>query len=175
MGFGGWSIDKEVLDYLPAKGSHILELGSGSATLEYLERGYKVTAVEHEPKWVGKYNHPNLRYIYAPLVQCKDSRFQDLDLWYDPNVLSKELPQSYDLIIVDGPPGVGQRRCGFVKHIDLFKPTRTIVDDVHRNEFRIAIWISRLWKYDVFIPCPEGFKKRFAVCAPKGDLCESMK
>lgn len=120
--FGGWAIDKELFDYIRTilpEGKTILELGSGWGSGE-LSKYYTVYSIEHDPAWVGRYN---THYIYAPIKHG----------WYDIEVLKKELPQHYDLIIVDGPPGtIG--RWHFSTYLTLFKATVPIIfDDVNRK------------------------------------------
>ena len=106
-----------VVDILP-RGSTLLELGSGGASAEF-SKYYSVWSVEHDMIWLNRYN---THYIYAPLV----------DNWYNVEILKKELPTKYDLILVDGPPGrIGRGK--FLDHLDLFITTVPIIfDDVNR-------------------------------------------
>lgn len=122
---GGWAISAEVLEYIletfPA-GSTILELGSGSGTGE-LAKYYKMYSIEHNPKWLHKYNST---YIYAPIKDYGTYK------WYDVAYLKKALPKHYDLILIDGPLGsIG--RYGFFHHMGLFDTDVTILfDDTNR-------------------------------------------
>jgi len=104
---------------LLAPGCTILELGSGEGTA-LLARDYHMVSVEHDPFWVGKYDS---HYIYAPII----------DGWYDTIMLQAQLPDTYHLLLLDGPPGyIG--RTGFLDHLDLFDLTiPIIVDDVQRQ------------------------------------------
>lgn len=118
--FGGWSISSVLFDYILdtlAHGSTIVECGSGWASGE-LSRYYTVYSIEHDKRWLDKYD---THYIYAPLK----------GRWYDAITLQKALPDSYDFILVDGPPWqVG--RAGFLQNISLFKnDVPIVVDDVH--------------------------------------------
>lgn len=134
MAFDGWSISQNLFKYLCCNlsaGKTILELGSGPGTEELL-KFWKVYSIEHDPSWIDKYNSI---YIYAPLKQHKPiKKFDESEnLWYDRDVLKKELPAiKYDLILIDGPPA--PNRCGIVKYFDLFNwNVPIILDDIHRT------------------------------------------
>lgn len=120
--FGGWAIDQEVLETIKTliePGSIILELGSGDGTFELL-KFYKVFSIEHDPKWVNKYHST---YIHAPIKNG----------WYDAEIVKSQMPDHYDLILVDGPPGnIG--RGGFLTNLHLFNTSVPIIfDDVNRK------------------------------------------
>ncbi len=154
--FGGWSIDKELFDYirqvLPT-GKTILELGSGWAS-GILSEYYTVYSIEHDPQWVGKYN---THYIYAPIRHG----------WYDVSVLSTELPTHYDLILIDGPTGtIG--RWGFYTNLYLFNTnTIMIFDDVNRiAEYHLLTAVSHKLNKPYTIYESNG-EKKFGVILPK--------
>jgi len=119
---GDWAISKEMFDWIVKnfpENSVILELGSGSGTKELVKK-YKVYSVEHDETWVGF--EPKSNYIFSPLVNG----------WYDTEILKKEIPQDYDLLLIDGPPG-GLRKNIF-KNLNLFKKDITIIiDDTNRK------------------------------------------
>ena len=124
--FGGWAISKElfnwILENLPG-GKTILELGSGSGTVE-LTHHYNVYSIEHDGKWVGRAEKST--YIYAPIVKYAGYS------WYDVEIVREQLPKEYDLILVDGPPGTIGRE-GFLNNIELFKTdVPIIIDDSNR-------------------------------------------
>ena len=124
--FGGWAIEKPLYDYIRAhfpKGSHIIEFGSGTGTIE-LAKHYNVWSIEHNEQYLGL--APS-NYIYAPLK----------DKWYDVEALKQRLPQTQDLLLIDGPPAnVGDRR-RFLEYMELFSPTATIIcDDINRPKDR---------------------------------------
>jgi hypothetical protein len=125
--FGGWSLDLELFEWVLKnipKGSTILELGSGKSTAEFCKH-YTVYSVEHNTKWINK--SPS-NYIYAPIKEYSGYK------WYDRDVLEKELPSEYNLLIVDGPPGSIGRR-GMLHNIDLFDTkTLMLIDDTSRRE-----------------------------------------
>lgn len=126
--FGGFTISKELFEWVDSnipEGSIILELGSGYGTKELVKK-YKVYSVEHDEQWLNL--EPKSNYIYAPLK----------DGWFDVDVLSKELPKKYDLLLIDGPPNI--YRGNFINHYELFNNAKVIiVDDTHReNDSKIV-------------------------------------
>lgn len=168
--FGGWAIDKEcfnkIIELLPA-GSTILEFGSGSGSDE-LSKYYKVYSVEHDMNWLNKYN---TNYIYAPLKKIKEN---ELINWYDVDILKQKLPKSYDLILIDGPPGNSSRnhdgRMGFIYNLDLFNLDDVIVifDDLHRkiDYYNMMLFIKKTnRKYEIFNSGSDKPKK-FGVVYP---------
>lgn len=110
----------------------ILELGSGAGTQRLADAGYKMISIEHDEKFVGL--HPS-DYIYAPIRPFRKpcAVFKDDTGWYDREAVQAGLEgQSYDLILVDGPPNyIG--RGGFYKYKVLFNlDVPIILDDAHR-------------------------------------------
>ena len=131
--FGDWSIEeecfREIRRILP-EGKTILEFGSGWTT-DLFSESYKVYSVEHDERWIGKYNST---YIHAPLVPDPHGI-----VWYDVEVLKRELPGEYDLILIDGPivwQGNKKIRQGFFRNLDLFnlKGCRLVFDDIGRPD-----------------------------------------
>lgn len=153
--FGGWSIDEELFDFIRSilpEGKTMLELGSGWSSQKFSEH-YTVYSIEHNEKWVGKYN---THYIYAPIKNG----------WYDISILSKKLPKNYDLILIDGPTGdIG--RGGFYLHLDLFNTnTIMIFDDVNRKpEYELMVLVSEKLNrpFNVY---QSSEKKQFGVIFP---------
>ena len=74
------------------KNSTILELGSGTGTIE-LVKHYTVYSIEHQKQWVGEASRSN--YIYAPL-----KTYGGVFNWYDNHYLNN-LPKDYDLLLID--------------------------------------------------------------------------
>jgi hypothetical protein len=129
--WGAWSIDKSLYNYIRKvmpDGGTILELGSGWSTSKLSEH-YTMYSVEHDEEFVGKYNST---YIHAPLKEHKRIRNHKTNIWYDADVLRKELKGiKYDLLLIDGPPGT---RSGFFKYIDLFDSSAIwVFDDTNRG------------------------------------------
>ena len=137
---GGWAISKELLvqvSKMIKPHSTILELGSGSGTIE-LRKIAKVISIEHEPKYLHDYQ-PDQNSAH-------EAHFIPLDPetgWYDRGNLREALAgKEYDLIIVDGPKRAG--RHGFMHNLDLFDLTAAIVlDDLQRVEIRAMADILR--------------------------------
>ncbi|MFW6311177.1 MAG: hypothetical protein ACOC1K_02965 [Nanoarchaeota archaeon] len=125
--FGGSSIDKSLFYWIKEnleEGKTILEFGSGSGSTKNLSKFYNMISIEHDSKWVGKYQS---FYIWATINKKEN--------WYDIEPIKKLLKnKDYDLILVDGPVGEGNR-WGFLKNIELFdiKNKHIIIDDINRN------------------------------------------
>tara|TARA_B100001173_G_scaffold305218_1_gene310316 strand:+ start:273 stop:1055 length:783 start_codon:yes stop_codon:yes gene_type:complete len=137
MGKSHFPIDLGILTairQLVAKESTIVELGSGNGT-NRLVKEYEVYSIEDDKKWIGYCEGTN--YIHAPL---KDYEFNDeIISWYDREIISKYIPQNYDLILVDGPSGK-KGRDGLLANLDLFRTDIPfVIDDTLRNhECQIA-------------------------------------
>jgi len=130
--FGDWSISKEMFDWISNNipdGSTIVELGSGRGTKELVKK-YVVYSIEHDIEWIGFEEKSN--YIYAPLV----------DGWYDVSIVKNELPEKYDLLIVDGP--IREDRINFIKNYGIFNTNiPIIIDDTNRIEDKeMSIFLS---------------------------------
>lgn len=149
--FGGWAIQEScynlILKLLP-EGKTILELGSGYGT-EALARHYKMYSIENYIEWTGKFNS---EYIFAP-IKNYDQEWTTPDLpgdntdiqvgWYDPAFLEGNLPEHYDLILIDGPNGMFGRG-GFLKHLDMFNTDVPMVfDDINRDcEYQLMVKVA---------------------------------
>jgi hypothetical protein len=124
--FGGSGIEKPLHDWvvrhLPP-GRTILELGSGQGSTKHLSRFYQMVSVEDKTQFLGLYDS---HYIHAPIVGG----------WYSLEALQAQLPRQYDLLLVDGPTGEGNR-WGFLHHLDLFRTDVPIIfDDTWRQAER---------------------------------------
>jgi len=151
--FGGWSITKELFDFIRStlpEGKVLLELGSGWGSAQFSQY-YTVYSIEHNPRWLDKYN---TNYIYVPIK----------NKWYNPDILKEKLPDNYDLILVDGPPGFIGRH-GFYTHLDLFKTDLTIIfDDVHRKaEYELMIRVGQKLQRNVVILNSNKSHKKFGI------------
>lgn len=130
-----WAIDGGVLtaiERLVPQGSTVLELGSGDGTAALVER-YTVYSVEDEEAWVG--HCEGATYIHAPFTSPEGN----LPGWYDVEALRQGLPETYDLLLIDGPAG-HKGRDGILHHLDLFRTDVPIVvdDTVRSHEADIA-------------------------------------
>ena len=136
---GGWAIGESTLKWIMdnySEGSNILELGSGTGTIE-LCKYYNVTSVEHNKKYL---NLSNSKYIYAPIKNY--GKYE----WYDKEIIIEKIKNlDYDLILVDGPPGtIG--RDGFLHNINIFNTNKKIIiDDTQRDpEKKLAEDLSKI-------------------------------
>lgn len=147
---GGWSIQESCYNFIKSilpEGSTILELGSGAGT-GYLSKHYKMYSIENYEEWINKYNST---YIYAPIKYYNDEwtapnlpgeKGRSQIGWYDVDIIKSNLPDKYDLILVDGPNGTFGRG-GFLKHLDLFNTNIPIIfDDINREEKELMIKVS---------------------------------
>lgn len=126
-----WTLPNEAFALIQEKipkGSIILELGSGAGT-GILAEDYDVVSVEHDEEWLGIHSS---RYIHATIVPNPTSERFVQKGWYDSNTLSVQLPEDYDLLLIDGPTGdIG--RAGILEHLSLFRADRPILlDDTDR-------------------------------------------
>jgi predicted O-methyltransferase YrrM len=145
---GGWSLSPYSI-YLSIKyvtydkTLKILEFGSGDGTnklVEFLTNkniDFKYTSVEHDINYA---NTHNVEYLMYPLTHNyvpKD--IENIDI---------QLNGIYDLIIIDGPHGVGRSKWydkikNFVK-----KGTIILIDDFHHYvEFETEL--NKVFEYDV--------------------------
>lgn len=133
------------------KGSKILELGSGTGTIE-LCKYYDVTSIEDNTDWVGYVK--DAKYIHAPLKNYNNY------VWYDIDTL-KDIPSDYDFLIIDGP--VGGYRSNIIHHINLFKTDIPILcDDLHRtNDLNLAKSLST--KLNKKLDIHTGIDKMFGI------------
>jgi len=149
---GGWAICEGLFNWIRKnlpEGSTILEFGSGRGTIE-LTKYYNVYSVEQDSQWLGLAE--KAEYIHAPIK----------DGWYDADILFKNLPEEYDLILVDGPKGSGNRN-GLSSYWHMLNVDVPIVmDDTNRtNEYNFALESSRVLNKNVeFL---KGNRKGFAV------------
>ena len=125
---GGWSFQPELYlflrEHLPDN-SIILELGSGNGT-GVLSEHYTMFSIEHNSKFINKHKST---YIHAPMK----------GYWYDVDIVEKNLPSTYDCILIDGPVGSESRsRIGFWENIHLFNTNVLLIfDDTNRDGERI--------------------------------------
>ena len=156
-----FAISVELFDWVRKninENSTILEFGSGTGTIE-LCKFYKLYSVEHNPEWVGHCAESN--YIHAPILDYGSYH------WYDKDIVKANIPENYDLIIIDGPPNnpdtevIG--RYGFIENIDLFdQSVPMIFDDVNRDdEYQNMLDASQV--LDKPYEIHKGWQKSFGV------------
>ena len=131
------------------EGSTILEFGSGTGTIELTKR-YTVYSVEPAKEFIGV--APLSNYIHAPLK----------DGWYDTDIVFENMPEKYDLLLIDGPGGSNYRN-NISKYWDKFNLDVPIIfDDTHRpKELAFAKETAERFKKEIeIIP---GHQKSFAL------------
>ena len=120
--FGGMAICEKLFNWIRSNlqnGKIILEFGSGTGTIE-LTKYYTVYSVEQDKEWIGFAQKSN--YIYAPIKNG----------WYDSDIVFNNIPNNYDLILIDGPKGHGNRG-GIINHLNkLNTDVPIIIDDITR-------------------------------------------
>ena len=151
----GWALSVECFYWIYKnieKGSNIIEIGSGPGTME-LSKHFNTYSLEHQKRFTTL--APKATYI---LTELKDG-------WYDADIVFTSLPDTYSLIIVDGPPNLGQHktRNNIKKYWDKFDTSVPIImDDTHRkDEYDFALEtakeLNKEWKIY------EGWQKSFIV------------
>lgn len=159
-----------IIDALLGGRGHILELGSGLSSVYFADKGYKVTAVEHNEEWLNR--HPAIDYIYAPIVYITPSKSWEkrfgrgrIIQWYCLDALKKGIKgKKFDLMIIDGPPAsVGREGLWFAR--DLFDWNFPIIfDDVERAaELRLFVHMSSILKNEFGLVVSEPGKRSFSI------------
>jgi 16S rRNA A1518/A1519 N6-dimethyltransferase RsmA/KsgA/DIM1 with predicted DNA glycosylase/AP lyase activity len=134
--FGGWAIDKStykwILDNIDF-GSNILELGSGTGTIE-LAKYYNVYSIEHNEDFLNLSKKST--YIYVEILN---------DFYNIPKTKDK-LPKKYSLLLIDGPPKTVSNRNKFLEYIEYFNlECKILIDDTNRdNELKLLKDISKI-------------------------------
>tara|TARA_S200000501_G_scaffold88917_1_gene81938 strand:+ start:5932 stop:6705 length:774 start_codon:yes stop_codon:yes gene_type:complete len=159
MGKSHFPIDLAILNaikQLVEPGSTIVELGSGNGTNK-LTKEFTVYSIEDNSNWIGYCEDSN--YIHAPLVKLDYNR--EIVEWYDPEIIEKNLPENYDLILIDGPAGK-KGRSGFLANMELFNLNVPIVidDTLREHECNVARETAYLlnrpmymfWNFSIITP-----------------------
>lgn len=117
------SMFNAIIEACPPDGT-ILELGSGSTTRLFAEKR-NIISIEHNEQYVRYYNKRE-NYIHAPLVND----------WYSLDILLKEIPKEYDILLVDG-PDTDTRIKFFFKYMNIFNPSIPwFLDDLDYKPFK---------------------------------------
>ena len=127
----GWMLPTETLNWIQKnipKGSKILEFGSGHGS-HTLSQDYQLWSIEHDVDWIGICDS---NYILAKICDNPISTENGELGWYDPELFS-QIPDDFELIIIDGPPGsIG--RAGILNHLkDMPSTTWIMIDDSDRD------------------------------------------
>lgn len=152
-----WSIDggvRSAISQLVPDGAVVVELGSGHGTKKLVER-YVVWSIENDERWVDFCEGAN--YIHAPIKKSADGKEQ----WYDASVIKSELPNLYDLILVDGPAG-NYGREGLLSNFNLFRTdVPIIIDDTIRSQeaklarelaYKLNRPLYTFWNFSIISP-----------------------
>lgn len=163
---GSWSIAHEVVDYIRSVlpvGSTILEFGSGEGT-GLLAEHYNMISIEHDAEYVDKYKST---YIHAPLVKIKPhSKFGNCDTWYDAKVIQNALQdKTYDMMMIDGPPGANITRPGMYKYRDMFNWKVPVIFDDSQNAgvWQLIVTICKWAEIKKVVTYNTDRKKAFSV------------
>jgi hypothetical protein len=129
--FGGSGITEDCFNWIKANvplGSPILEFGAGLVSTAKLSRIYELTSIEHDENYIGAF--PS-NYIHAPLSSIHG--------WYDVSKLFAIENEVFELAIIDGPPGSGNR-FGILMNLNILKNCRAIlIDDTDRPSERLLL------------------------------------
>ncbi len=152
-----WSIGggiRSAISQLVEEGAVVVELGSGHGTRKLVEK-YTVYSIENDEDWVDFCEEAN--YIHAPITLSADGK----ERWYDTSIIQANLPSTYDLILVDGPPGkIG--RGGLLTNFNLFRSdVPIIIDDTIREEeakiarelaYKLNRPLYTFWNFSIIAP-----------------------
>ncbi len=131
----GWMLTPEIMSWIDDNiqpDSVILEFGSGHGSIKLAER-YKLWSIEHDSAWIGL---SESTYVEAKIIDNPFSTKYGERGWYDFESISK-VPDSVELIIIDGPPGeIG--RSGILHHLGELPTSKWIlIDDTDRGPEKI--------------------------------------
>ena len=163
-----WMLPEEAFIWIEKnipEGSSILEFGSGHGSVR-LSKRFSVTSIEHDPEWLGV---ASVDYIHAPIVENPHATKAGEEGWYDVSIVMEQMPEDFDLVIIDGPPGV-IGRTGILSVVELLSKARwIIVDDVDREpESRLCKSMETIFecpsiKYLCEIPRNDGSARSFSI------------
>ena len=130
----GWIMPDDAFRWIEEnikENAAILEFGSGDGS-QRLSKRYNLWSVEHDQEWIGK---TQSNYVHAEIVSNPWSEKLGEAGWYDLAFLDA-IPESVELIIIDGPVGTIGR--GGILHVleRLPKFQYLLVDDTDRKEER---------------------------------------
>lgn len=125
----------------------VLECGSGLSTIviaiECERYGVDAYSLEHDPFWVAR-TRAELRRHGLARVRVLDSPLRSYGefAWYG---VPDELPDSFSLVVCDGPPAEGSGRYGLLPLLGDRIYGEILLDDAARahEEWVISTWIAR--------------------------------
>lgn len=149
----------------------IVELGSGVSTLVFsyvleAQTQGQIISIDHESQFLKQTQNTlashglgsRVRWVHAPLVSIEVGR--ERFSWYD---LPKDLPETIDLLLIDGPPGKLQRLSRYPAVPKLIsrlkKNSMIIVDDANRRDERKMVkrWLGEYPELEAtFLPLYKG-------------------
>jgi hypothetical protein len=129
--FGGSGITEDCYRWIVDNirpGAKILEFGAGLVSTPKLGEIFTLTSIEHNEQYIGQFNS---NYIHAPLSKR--------DGWYRRDKVEKIKDLKFELAIIDGPPGSGNR-FGILLNLDLIsKIPFILIDDADRPSEKILL------------------------------------
>jgi len=129
--FGGSGITEDCYNWIRANieaQSPVLEFGAGLVSTAKLSEHYKLTSIESNENFIGTFKS---HYIHAPLSKQ--------DGWYEVDKLGDLKDKDFDLVIIDGPSGSGNR-FGILLNLDFLKNSkRILVDDTDRPSEKLLL------------------------------------
>lgn len=129
--FGGSGITEDCYRWIVeniSPGAEVLEFGAGLVSTPKLGEIFSLTSIEHNEQYIGQFNS---NYIHAPLSKW--------DGWYQRDKVEKIKNLNFELAIIDGPPGSGNR-FGILLNLDLIsKIPFILIDDADRPSEKILL------------------------------------
>jgi hypothetical protein len=134
--FGGSGITEECYEWIlnnVQPGAKVLEFGAGLVSTRLLSTRYELTSVEDNEEYLNTFN---AKYLHAPLDETTG--------WYESDSLREIEDIAFELTILDGPKGSGNR-FGILLHMNYIEnSTYILVDDTDRPPEKVlALLIAK--------------------------------
>lgn len=127
---------------IKCKPKSILELGAGRSTTFFADyadaEGIDFASIEESPHWYAEI-HRDLRFMFLSGKYIKHVPLDHATRWYDKELFENAVEfNRYDLVMIDGPSGVGMRSSLSNQNLDMaLRDARMIiVDDTQREDCR---------------------------------------
>lgn len=127
---------------ISCKPRSILELGAGRSTTFFADyadaEGIDFASIEESPHWYAEI-HRDLRFMFLSGKYIKHVPLDHATRWYDKELFENAVEfNRYDLVMIDGPSGVGMRSSLSNQNLDMaLRDARMIiVDDTQREDCR---------------------------------------